>query len=260
MISKATGVVSPWRVITLAEGGPAGSLLRRLKTTTVTDRGATGVQELVTARLLLKSLISKHRSMVDSEARSPHLLLMLWGAHNGNRLGQHQLIGAVSVKIHTGQERGLRGVRLQMGRKSLVRESQAALKPCPAIFKEHVKSMLCGGSGRWLVGNSVCHACLDDLDSTPGTHGGRELTPWNRSSDFHRWAMAPAHLHACTCTHHTLLLVIMHKGELGGADRIPLFLPCYCLFVWNNYALETKFLRVYVLSLWERRRRLHSPE
>lgn len=102
---------------------------------------------------------------------------MLWGAHNGNRLGQHQLIGAVSVKIHTGQEGSLRGVRLQMGRKSLVREAQTALKPCPAIFKEHVKSMLCCGSVRWLVGNSICYACFDDLDLIPGTHGGRELTP-----------------------------------------------------------------------------------
>lgn len=49
MISKATGVVSPLRVITRAEGGPAGSLLRRLKTTTITDRGATGAQELAPA-------------------------------------------------------------------------------------------------------------------------------------------------------------------------------------------------------------------
>lgn len=111
MISTAT-------VITLGEGGLAGSLLQRLKITTTTDRGATGVQELAPARLLLKGLTSEHRSVVDSEALLPHLLFMLWGAHNGNRLGQHQLIGAVSVKIHTGQERGLRGVRLQMGRVS----------------------------------------------------------------------------------------------------------------------------------------------
>lgn len=48
MISKATGVVSPLRVITRAEGGPAGSLLQRLKTT-ITDRGATGAQELAPA-------------------------------------------------------------------------------------------------------------------------------------------------------------------------------------------------------------------
>lgn len=67
MISKATGMVSPLCVITLAEGGLAGSLLQRLKITT-TDRGATGVQELATARLLLKGLTSKHGSMVDSEA------------------------------------------------------------------------------------------------------------------------------------------------------------------------------------------------
>lgn len=144
-------------VITLGEGGLAGSLLQRLMITT-TDGGATGIQELAPAHLLLKGLTSKHRSMVDSEALSPHLLFMLWGAHDGNRFGQHQLIGAVSVKIHTGQERSLRGVRLQMERKSLMREAQAALKPCAAIFTEHVKSMLCCGSVRRLVGKSVCHA------------------------------------------------------------------------------------------------------
>lgn len=70
--------------------------------------------------LLFTSANLKHASIGEPENAS---VFMLWGTHNGNSLRQHKLIGAVSVKIHTGQERSLRGVCLQMGKKSLVREA-----------------------------------------------------------------------------------------------------------------------------------------
>lgn len=73
MISMAT-------VITLGKGGLAGSLLQRLMVTTTTDRGATGIQELATARLLLKGLTSKHCSVVDSEAGS-YTYSLCFGEH-----------------------------------------------------------------------------------------------------------------------------------------------------------------------------------
>lgn len=37
----------------------------------------------------------------------------LGGANDGQRLGHHQLVGAVSVEVHAGQEGGLRRVRLE---------------------------------------------------------------------------------------------------------------------------------------------------
>ena len=52
-------------------------------------------------------------------AVSPHLLFMLGGTHDGNSFRQHELVGTVGVKVHTGQERRLRGVGLQAGKKTV---------------------------------------------------------------------------------------------------------------------------------------------
>ena len=48
-------------------------------------------------------------------------LLVVFGCtHNGDGLRQHELVGAVCVEVHTGQERCLGGVGLEPGRETII--------------------------------------------------------------------------------------------------------------------------------------------
>lgn len=57
--------------------------------------------------LLFTSRNLKHASVGEPENAG---VFMLGGTHDGNGFRQHELVGAVGVKVHTGQERCLRGV------------------------------------------------------------------------------------------------------------------------------------------------------
>ena len=58
--------------------------------------------------------------MCVSVTRRRDLLVVFWRTHNGDGLGQHELVGAVCVEVHAGQERRLGGVGLEPGRETII--------------------------------------------------------------------------------------------------------------------------------------------